>query len=242
MAASIAKNCTILVDGYDLSCAFKSLNMVKSVDELDTTALCTTGDRSFVPGLKEGTLDLEGYYAYDGTDLDELENVLETAFANQSNVVISASLGALSVGGVAFMVTGGQTSHDVSSVLNQVIMATATIRATGNIYGGQWLYNDTVDDDTDTGSSVDNTAGTTDGGIIHFHAYAPDGDITASEVVIEHSANNSDWDELGSVGIGDGFGAAAAEIPAGTTVNRYLRASVTATDGAATFAASFYRR
>lgn len=242
MAASIAKQCSIFVDGYDLSCAFKELKMAKSVDEHDTTALCTTGDRTFLPGLKQGNLSLSGFYAFDDTLEDQVENILETAFNAQETVVITASLGSRSVGGVAFMCRGGQTKHDVESVLNTVLMVTADITAEDNVFAGKFIFDSDVDKDTEVGTSIDNAAASTNGGVLHVHAYAHDEDISDSSILLEQSANNSAWTTLiASTDIGAPNGALAIEVAPGTTVARYLRLTITAADGAASYVAAFYR-
>lgn len=243
MSASIAQQCSIFVDGYDLTCAFKEVNFKKSANELDTTALCTTGDKTFLPGLKDGIMSLDGMYAYDGTNLDEIENILNTAFENKANLIVSASLGLLTIGDIALLCRGGQTKKDVTSVLDQLVMTNADIRAAGNIFRGAWLHNAAVNNTTATGSSVDNGALTSDGGILHFHCHTPGVGLTDASIVIEHSANNSTWATLiSSQALGAARGALAVEVASGTTVNRYLRAKPTTTGGQGTCVAAFYRR
>jgi hypothetical protein len=242
MAASIIKGCSVFVDGYDLSCAFKQAGVQKAAGEVDTTAVCTTGDLSFVPGLKQGTATLSGMYDYDATDQDELENILDTAFDSQTDLILSFTLGTISVGGEAWMIRGGQMQKDVQNALAQLIMTNATIRAKGNAFRGAVLFNSAVDDTAEVGSSVDNAAATTNGGILHFHVHTPDGDITEAEILVEHSTDNSSWVTLISTqALGAGFGAIAVEVAQGTTVRRYLRATVTTTDGEATAVAAFHR-
>lgn len=242
MAASIIKNCSAFVDGYDLSCAFKQAGIQKSAGEVDTTAFCTTGDLSFVPGLKQGTATLNGIYDYDAVDQDELENILDAAFDGQDDLIVSISLGAISVGGEAWMIRGGQTRKDVQNALAQLIMTNATIRAKGNAFRGAWLFNSAVDDAAEVGSSVDNGAATSNGGILHYHSHTADGDITDSAILVESSTNNSDWSTfISSQVLGAGSGAIAVEVAFGTTVPRYLRATVTNSDGEATGVAAFHR-
>ncbi len=242
---SIAKNCTILVDGYDLSCAFKELKMARKTDEIDTTALCTTGNKTFIPGLKEGSLSLTGIYDYDGTNLDKIENVLQTAFSNQSISIVSASLGALAVGGIAFQCRGGQVKKDVESVKNQLIMTMADIHAQGNIFSGKWLFGAQMGDSATTvGTSVDNLVPTTNGGVLHFHAVTtiPGLEGTDSQILVEHSVDGTTWATLiTSTAIGAGHGAFAVQVAAGTTVRRYLRATVTSDGAGALCYAAFYR-
>ena len=242
MAAYIVKESSVFIDGYDLSCAFKELGITKSAGEIDTTAVCTTGDRTFVAGLKEGTATLNGIYDYDATDEDALENVLAPAFDAQEELILTTSFNALIVGGEAWMLRGGQTENSVENQLEQLIMTNATIRANGNAFRGVCLFKAAVDDTTTAGSSVDNAAATANGGMMHFHVHTPDVDITDAEVLLEHSTDNSSWVTLiAATPLGAGFGAVAVEVAAGTTVRRYLRATVTTEDGSATAVVAFHR-
>jgi hypothetical protein len=242
MAASIVKNCSVFIDGYDLSCAFKGLRVQKQMGEVDSTAICTTGDRTFIPGLKSGTLTLDGIYDFDGTNEDQLENILDTAFDAQAELIVSATFGTISVGGEIWMTRGGQTAKEVQSVLEQLIMTNATIRAAGNVFRGTVLFNSAVDDTAEVGSSVDNGAATTNGGILHYHSHTADGDITESEILVESSTDNSSWSTfIATQALGAGSGALVVQVAFGTTVPRYLRATVTNSDGEATGVAAFHR-
>lgn len=242
MAAYIVKESSVFLDGYDLSCAFKELGITKTAGEVDATAVCTTGDRSWKPGLKEGTATLNGIYDYDATDENELENVLDPAFDAQEELILTTSFNALIVGGEAWMLRGGQTEKSIENQLEQLIMTNVTQRANGNAFRGVCLFKAAVDDATVVGTSVDNGAATTNGGILHFHSHTPDVDIIDSEVLIEHSVDNSVWATLiAAQALGAGFGALAVEVAQGTTVRRYLRATVTNSDGSSTAVAAFHR-
>lgn len=242
MAAYIVKEASVFIDGYDLSCAFKELGIAKTAGEVDTTAVCTTGNRNFVAGLKESTVTLNGIYEYDGTLLDKLENVLSDAFDAQADLILTATFNLMTIGGEVWMSRGGQTANDIQNQLEQLIMSNATIRTRGLAYRGVALFNSAVDDAAEAGSSVDGTAATANGGILHFHVHTPDGDITDAEVLLEHSTDNSSWVTLiATQALGAASGALAVEVAPGTTVRRYLRATVTTTDGEATAVAAFHR-
>jgi len=243
MAPSIAKNYEIYIDGYDLACALKDMTWQKQTGEVDVTALCTSGNRSFKPGSKEGTLNFSGFFDYDAVDLNEIENVLEAAFDDQEDVVVSASRGAVSVGGVAVMVRGGQNEHNIEASEGEAVATSGVIRAKGNIYHGKWVYKGSVDDNIDEGDSVDNGAATTNGGVFHGHTYLEsDSDATDGEFLVEHSTNNTDWDDLiPTTAIGAENGAIIVEIPAETTIRRYTRTSFTAVGGKAYAVGALHR-
>lgn len=243
MAASIIQGVELYVDGFNPACAFRSLSIGKEADELESTSLCSNGNRTFKLGLKQGKMDLSGFYDYDGTDADETGNILNSAFDNQNQLVVSAGFAAIAAGGEAWLCRGGQVQHDVESVLNQIVMTSANIRAEDNVHRGVWLLDTNADGTTSTGSSVDNTSGTTNGGILHFHVWEEsDSDATDAAITVEESSNDSDWSDLISeTALGAASGALAIEVARGTSVARYLRATLTATGGKAYAVAAFKR-
>jgi hypothetical protein len=79
---------------------------------------------------------------------------------------------------------------------------------------------------TGNGTSVDNAAGTTNGGIAHLHVTDVSGTTPTLAVVIQHSTNNSTWSTLAS--FTTATAATSERITFTGTVNRYVRASYTA--------------
>lgn len=233
MAPSVAKNYEIYIDGFSIACAFKDMTWQKQAGEKDVTALCTDGNRSFKPGLKEGTLNFSGFYDFDAVNLNQIENILEAAFDDQEDIIVSASRGAVAVGGVATMVRGGQNEKNIEAENGEVVSTSGVVRAKGNIFNGKWVYKGSVDDDTDVGTVVDNLAATANGGVFHGHTYLEDdSDATDGEFLVEHSTDNLAWVTLiATQTIGAENGAIIVEIPSETTIRRYTRTSFTAVGG-----------
>ncbi len=206
MTAFLPKQAEIFVSGYDLACAFTEMNVSKSTGEKNATTLCNNGNSKWIPGRKEGSLSFNGFYDYDAIDLNKVENILDTAFENQADLIVSASLVAIVVGEMAYMVRGCQNEKNVENAEDEIVAISAVLRPKENISLGLWVYKGSADDDTDEGDSVDNAAASTNGGVLHFHQYLED-DSTATdgEILVEHSVGDSVWVTLISTPVGTSF-------------------------------------
>jgi hypothetical protein len=89
--------------------------------------------------------------------------------------------------------------------------------------------------------SVDETAATTGGAVAHLHVTAFDG--TSVTITVQHSEDNSVWVDLLTFTAVTGVTKERVELAAGTTVNRYVRAIISAgTWTSVTFTVAFARR
>lgn len=226
---AIAKNITAMVNGVDLGGTFKSLGFEATQNELDSTALGGSS-RTYALGFKEGTLSCEGFWASDTTNADEIHDILSGVFDAGTNSVVTVSLGTVAVGGDALMLVGPTIKYGIPINNGELIMATADIRATSGVNFGKFLMHALQASGTNNGTSVDNSASSSNGGIFHVHLY--NDDATDVDVKVQHSSDNSSWADLATVNnLSSTRDYGSAEVAAGTTVNRYLRAVATVTGG-----------
>ncbi len=94
---------------------------------------------------------------------------------------------------------------------------------------------------TGEGTSVDNGAATTAGGVAILHCMAID-PATTLDAYIEHSVDDLNWELLAGFTQIAASGSERIVVPDGTTVRRYLRAGWTLTGDGATFFVAFGRR
>jgi hypothetical protein len=80
---AIAKTNRILADGYNLASALKSIAPEIVSEELDATYL-SSGARVYEMGYDAATVDAQGFFANDGTNLDRIHNILSLAFKNRT--------------------------------------------------------------------------------------------------------------------------------------------------------------
>jgi hypothetical protein len=239
---AIAKNLSFYMNGVSLAEAINSFSPDATVEIIDATAIAHTYRVKEI-GFKNGMMSGSGYFKYDQTNLDEIHNVMSAAFAAGTESVVTASLEALAVGGVAIMLNPTQQSYSITTPLGQAISNNFNLESNNGINFGKWMFNAEVDTTTTNGTSVDNAAATANGGLfqVHYQNGAGAEDLTAK---IQHSTDNSVWADLGTITVSNitGFGASSLAIAAGTTVNRYTRAQIAVASGALNVQAAFARR
>lgn len=236
---AIAKGLSFYCNGYSLACALKEFTPEVMVDVLDSTTLCQTS-RTYVQGAKAGLLSSSGVWDYDNTNNDKIHNVFSSAFNAGTDNIITASLETLAVGGKAVLFNAVETKHSIQTPLNQLIMVSADFTANAIQDFGIWLFSNSVASTTTNGTGQDNSAASSNGGVLHVHYQASS--ATGGTVILQHSTDNSTFADLATITLSGSYDADYAVIAAGTTVNRYVRARVTATGGTATFQVAFARR
>jgi hypothetical protein len=98
------------------------------------------------------------------------------------------------------MLNGCTVNYTVPMQVGALILSNAKIRSTNGLGFGKWLASEPITEGTDTNASVDNAAGTTNGGL--FHAHLDNIDATGVSVKVQHSTNNSTWVDLAEVVFG----------------------------------------
>ena len=234
---SIAQNISILGNGVNLACAFKSFNFSAESEALDSTTLCVSS-KTYEQGQQMGTASASGVWKYDQSLSNEIHNILSDAFANSNEVVLTASARTLTFGEMAVLINGIVAKYGIEIPNGQLIMANADFQANGGIQFGKWYIGEEISTATNT-ASIDNATSSTNGGVIHFHGQLLD--ATLVNVSFQHSTNNSTWVTLSDIEIDMSYQGVSATIAAGTTVNRYTRFSLNP-NGRATVYGAFARK
>lgn len=246
MAASVATGFQIFVNGADLAGFFKTVAPSYTVAELDSTCLNTSGNASYLPGVKDSALSVEGIADYADADNDGFNDILTAARSSGADVVVSIAYATVTAGGLAVMAGGPLTSYELISPLNQLNMASFGIKGNNAVGEGKWITAKMeASSGTNNSASLDNGAATSNGGIFHAHLFLEPASTATSggtSIKLQHSTNNSTWADLVASQVFAGtFSAVRSQVAAGTTVNRYLRFQVV-TDGEARIVACFSRR
>jgi hypothetical protein len=235
------KNTVVLIDQFDLSGYFKESTTSRSVETSDTTAFGNSA-KTYIAGLKDATMNLSGMF--DGS----VGAVDETMAASLGGIddIVTVQIEGNVVGTIAHMMEAQQTSYEVSSPVGDVVSVTAQLQADGGLESGRVLAPATVvtTATTTNGTSVDNAAASTNGGVAHVHVTA-NANLNTTTIKVQHSTDNSTWVDLVT------FATVATTIKtsqkvtvaAGATVNRYLRSQITTTGtGSITTTVAFARR
>lgn len=235
------KNVAVNLGSYNLTPYFNSMSQSRDVGTAETTAF-GSANRTYVVGMKEGMVSLEGMFDGTANAVDEvLANVLGAATGSTMTVLH----GGTTVGRTCVVLVPNETSYEVSSPVDEIVATSAEFQANNQIETGNVLAGNLVISTTSTGSAVDNGVSTTNGGVAHLHVTANTRNGTAVAKV-QHSADNSTWVDLvtfTTISTATATSERTVVAPA-TTVNRYLRALITpaGSTGSLTVTVAFARR
>lgn len=231
------KDSVVLYDQYNLSAYLNSIGANASVDVPETTAF---GDeaRTYIPGLKEGTISTEGMFDGSASAIDEL---FAAALGSASEQVVTVSFNS-SEGAGARLIKAQKTSYEISSPFDGVVSVTAESQGDEGVDLGVNLSGLTTFTATGNGTAQDNGAATTNGGVGHLHVTANSHSSTA-DFKIQSSADNASWADLVTFTQVSAGTETSERVVVTGSVPRYLRAVRTlAGTGNITATIAFARR
>lgn len=240
MAFIHGKGTAVLFNGYNLSGFFNDASANRSVETAETTVF-GKNSKTYIVGLMDGTISLSGLF--DGA-ANAVDAVLQATLGVEDSGVVTVLYDGATAGNRVQMAITESTSYDISAPVGDVVSASAELQADGGIDNGIALSDLKAITTTGNETSRDNSASTANGGVAHLHVTANAHNNNAV-FKVQHSADNSTWVDLVT------FTTVATTVTtaervvvaAGTTVNRYLRATSTLSGtGSVTFQISFARR
>lgn len=235
MTFAHGKDTRVLVNEVSASSKLRSYSASNTRALGDVTAYGDGGER-FTPGLRSGTLSVEGHFE-DNTLYAELRND-----GVDNSLLVSAAFNGFAVGNVVATAIGDQSSHQITSSVSDVVGFSVETQADEMVDLGFSLHDLTAVTATANGTAVDNAASSANGGVGALHITAVSGTSPTATVKVQHSVDNSVWVDLVT------FTAATAVTSerktVSGTVNRYVRAQWTigGTTPSFTFVAAFARR
>lgn len=243
MSLVFGSGAKVYLNGFDLSAFFKSAKPSLTAEAKEVTVFGALA-KTYLPALKESTWTFEGYY--DGS-VEAVDQVLQAALAQAAAAgaqsVVTLSPQGDGAGHVALGAQGVAVTYDIDEPADGVAAISADIQSAVGWDALKVLLALTPETTTGQGMILDDGAATSNGGAAYLHVTALSG-ITGLSVAIQHSSDTVTWPTLAT------FAAMTAAnvaqrlvVTAGTTVDRYLRASWTFMGtGYATFWVGFGRR
>ena len=242
------KNTAVYVDEFDLTSYFTDVSITQENEVAETTAFGDT-NKSYLLGLRAGTLSMSGMWS---ADTDGSDEELQALLGNATTPLLTVREGAAAIGGSAVIAQANETSYAISSPVADVHTVSADFECTPNqvsnltfaLAGGVQLTAGASIAHGSLGSlsSVDNSASSANGGAATLHI--PTNTVNGNTTIkVQHSANDSSWADLLSFTV-VGASTKTSEIKAVSgTVNRYLRAtaSTAGSSGSITFMIAFAR-
>lgn len=193
----IAKNITFLTNGHNLARALTGITFDFGGDELDKTVLASDGGfREYEAGFKNVSVQGSGIFDSDTTSTEKVHEIFLPAYTSGDNQYMACSIGTITVGAPAVMLEGCQMKYDIPIDTGALIFANASWRG-NNFNPGKWLMSAQQNEGTTNGTSLDNSASSSNGA--YFQGHYENNDATGIVIELQGSTNNSAWSVLGEV-------------------------------------------
>jgi hypothetical protein len=232
------KNLRVFIDQYDFSVYFTDLTATSTVEVAETSGFGTDA-KTYIPGIKDGSVSLSGLF--DGTETGTntyFNSVLGTA--TKEKVIVAP--GGHSNGANAIILQSDNTSYEVSGTIGDVVQTSAEFQSDEGVEHGKILSSGSAAA-TGNGTAVDNTAATTNGGVgfLSIPGNTRNGNVS---VKIQQSADNSTFTDLITFTTASAATSVSQRVVVTGTVARYLRVNYTVagSTGSATPVVAFARR
>lgn len=230
------KNTKVFYDEFDFSSYFDQANIAANADTAETTTF-GKNSKTFIPGLKDATLALEGFFDGSADAVDEEFNSILGGSGNLFSIYQNGD----AFGNCGFATKALETAYGIVSTFDNAVRismaAQSSEKAAERI---ESLHALGANADTDwEGSAIDNGASSADGGSAYIHVTAATGTI---EVKLEHSSDNFAADITDLATFTPVTGATAERIEFTGTVKQYVRGYATIAGGETiTFNLGFHR-
>lgn len=183
------KNAVVLLDNTNLSTTLTDASVSLTADVAETSTF-TASSKTYVAGLKDGTVTLSGYFESSSPDAD-------AEFLAQ----LGSSGSAFSIAPIGY--TRGnptqfgnviETSYDRSADIGSVVAVAVAFQFDGDAYNGKSLLTPTAITSSSNQTGVDYGAAGTNGGAGVLHCTVKSGSPTL-DVKIQTSADNVSYSD-----------------------------------------------
>lgn len=232
------KNVKVYIDEFDFSVYFTDVTATTTVEVAETSGFGTDA-KTYIPGMKDGSVSLSGLFDGTATGTDVYFN---SALGSTTKQNIIVAPGGHSNGANAIILQSDDTSYEVSGAIGDVVQTSAEFQSDEGVEHGKILSSGSAAA-TGNGTSVDNSAATTNGGVgfLSIPGNTRNGNVT---VKIQQSSDNSTFTDLITFTTASSATSVSERIEVTGTVARYLRVSYTVagSTGSATPVVAFARR
>ena len=239
MAFVHGKSTGVLVGGGNLSGFFNEASASQDVETAETTTFGSSA-KSYIVGLKDGTMSVSGMFDGDEGSVDP--QIAAVLGADAASVATIAPEG-LTIGKTSYSCAARKTAYEISSPVGDVVSTSLAIQADGGIDRGVLLGANSAVTSSGTGAVQDNAASSAGGGVgfIHVTANTRDG---ASTFKVQHSADNVAFVDLVTFASVPSTTKTAERVAVTGTVERYVRASHApgGSSGSVTYTMAFARK
>ncbi|MCS6302376.1 MAG: hypothetical protein H8K07_01720 [Nitrospira sp.] len=184
MPAAHGRLTRVYINGYDLTGFYRKQGSELTRETAESTVFGLS-DKTYLPGVRDASLSLEGIF--DGA-VDGIEQVLLAALAADPTIAAICPQGD-ALGNIALGFSALETKYAIESSIDDIVSLANELQSTGG--RDRLLVHHALSTEvaTGNGTSLDNGAQTTNGGVAYLQVPDITG-ITNLAVTIEDSADN----------------------------------------------------
>jgi len=220
MAFIHGKDTTIYLGTTDLSSYANAFDVARTSDVAETTTFGKSS-KTYVAGMKDGTISMSGFF--DAT----ADGTLQTLIGSSSNSNLFGFTGSIALSSLVSYAKGDVTNYGISSPVGDVVAFTLDFQSNEIIDNGLVLSPITTSTASFTGTAVDNSTSTSNGGSGFLIVSAASGTTPTLDLEIQHSADDVTYATLLSFTQATSTTSEIKAVASSTTVNRYLKVSAT---------------
>jgi len=239
LAFQHGKSGFIMLNGYNITGYLNKIDVPASAETAETSCFGLT-DKTFIAGLKDGTLAAEGLYEASASAIDVILNTI-FAGANSGNNILWIPAGN-TIGNTGYAMNMIQTLYNVTGTKDDA----ARINLAGQSAVGReritLIKAHASVPSSSAGTTNNNGAASVNGGAAYIQASAVTGTLDA---IIEHSTTGAFAGEEETIATFTqltGLGHERILIAAGTTIKQYTRVKYAIGTGPAVFAVALCRK
>lgn len=233
------KNVNVFVNEFDFSTFFNDVSATSTVETSEVSAFGSSA-KEYIVGLQDGTVSLGGMFDGTATGTD---TVFSAVLGSATKQLVIVAPSGNSVGASAIVLEADDTSYEVSGAVADVVQTSAEFQSSEGVEHGRVLSSGAAITSTGSGTSVDNTAASTNGGVgfLSVPTNTRNGNIT---VKVQQSADNSTFTDLITFTVVTSTQKTSERVEVAGTVARHLRVNFTVagSTGSATPIVAFARR
>src|SRR3990167_394679 len=186
MPFSHGSKAKLYVGGRDLTGYLTSVALPADRDMAETSVL-GLDDKTFIPGLVGGTVPAEGLYDGSAAAVDE---ILEAALADVAGRAVTHLPAGDAFAARGRFMTAHEASYEVTTPVDGVAAISAEFTGTAGPDGGLVLHPLGAQTVTGNGTTQDDGAASSNGGVGYLQVTAYSG-LTDAVIAIQHSVNGS---------------------------------------------------
>jgi hypothetical protein len=191
-----AKGSKIYANNFGLTTVMREHSWDRSVELADVTTY-GDDDRVFVPGQRDGSLNMSGLH--DGSTA-ETDRRLKALAGSTGGVAITLGMPDDTAGNPAMLVNGLVSQYSVTSPAGDVVQASASVQFSSQAWSGVWLSSRAARATATTHGTIAlvGSSASTRGAIGHLHVFANTTNAAGAEfqATIQDSSNGSVWADL----------------------------------------------